>query len=351
MPSRVPDTLMYAKGQDALNRARDKMIRNQEKGLTGKRINRPSDDPVAAMQVMQTSILQNRDATVAENLEVANGFLSMTDASLGELTDVLGRARELAIQMSSSTNSTEDARESVKKEVDQLLLRVVQVGNSRFGDRYIFGGFQTDKAPFDTQGNYYGDDGLFEVEMDRGQKIAINLLGMEPFFGVNQITQDAQNIRQDSQRDGLPSIRGDLREPASIIAANQGVDAVEDPAAYDAVKRKHKGINIFRAISDFSKGLENGETVLINQAVEDLDRGFQQVLASRAVVGARQNILKLSLDSLEANKVNLAEVKSSAEDADVLQVYSDLAKNENVLKASLETNRKLLQPSLIDFLK
>ena len=59
----------------------------------------------------------------------------------------------------------------------------------------------------------------------------------------------------------------------------------------------------------------------------------------------------MSLDSLEANRVNLAEVKSAAEDADTLQVYSDLAKNENVLKASLEVNRKLLQPSLLDFLK
>ncbi len=350
MASRVPDSLMYAKGQDSLNRARDKMIRNQEKGLTGKRVNRPSDDPVAAMQIMQTTILQSRDATVAENLEVANGFLNMTDASLGELTDVLARAHELSIQMSSSTNATEDARESVRKEVDQLLLRVVQVGNSRFGDRYIFGGFQTDRAPFDTSGNYFGDDGQFEIEMDRGQKIAINVLGMEPFFGVAQITQNAQTARKNPLQDSDPSIRGDIREPASIVAANKGIDPVEDPEAFESLKRK-AGVNIFQVISDFSKGLETGERGLLNRAVEDLDRGYQQVLASRAVVGARQNILKMSLDSLEANKVNLAEVKSSAEDADTLQVYSDLAKNENVLKASLEVNRKLLQPSLLDFLK
>jgi flagellin-like hook-associated protein FlgL len=68
-------------------------------------------------------------------------------------------------------------------------------------------------------------------------------------------------------------------------------------------------------------------------------------------VGARQSVLRLSLQSLDAAKVTNAELKSRAEDADTLQVYSDLAKNENVLKSSLEINKKLLTPSLLDFLK
>ncbi len=348
--TRVPDSLMYAKGQDALNRSRDSMIRNQEKGLTGKRINRPSDDPVGSMRVIQTQILEDRDATVTSNLEVASGFLNLTDASLGELTDVLSRLKELSLQMSSSTNSTADARESVKKEVDQLALRIVQIGNTRFGDRYIFGGHQTDKAPFDASGNYYGDEGKLEVEMDRGQRIAVNVAGVTPFFGVSEITEEARVLRENPLNDKTPTISGSLREPASIAAANQGIDPEEQPKEYADLKEK-LGVNLFGTIQSFSQGLADNNKTLLNESIDNIEKGFQQVLASRAQIGARQNILKLSLDSLDSSRVTLAEVKSGAQDADVIQVYSDLAKNETVLKSTLEVNRKLLQPSLLDFLK
>jgi flagellar hook-associated protein 3 FlgL len=348
--TRVPDSLMYAKGQDALNRSRDTMIRNQEKGLTGKRINRPSDDPVASMRVIQTQILEDRDATVTSNLEVASGFLNLTDASLGELSDVLSRLKELSLQMASGTNSTADARESVKKEVDQLALRIVQIGNTRFGDRYIFGGHQTDKAPFDADGNYFGDEGKLEVEMDRGQRITVNVAGVAPFFGVSEITEEAQETRMNPLKDKVPSISGNLREPASIAAANQGIDPEEQPKEYEDLKNK-LGVNLFGTIKQFSEGLANDNKVAITDAIDNIEKGFQQVLATRAQIGARQNILKLSLDSLDASRVTLAEIKSGAQDADTIQVYSDLAKNETVLKSTLEVNRKLLQPSLMDFLK
>ncbi len=348
--TRVPDSLMYAKGQDALNRSRDSMIRNQEKGLTGKRVNRPSDDPVAAMRVLQTQILEDRDSTVQANLEVANGFLNLTDASLGELSEVISRLKELALQMSSSTNATADARESVQKEVDQLALRVVQIGNTRFGDRYIFAGHQTDKAPFDAQGNYFGDDGKFEIEMDRGQRITVNISGNVPFFGIGEVSKSSLEQRLDPLKDTNPSIAGDLREPASIAAENQGIDPEEDPEKFQNLKDK-LGVNLFGSVKAFSKALGDDDKLQLNQSIESLEKGFQQVLAARAQVGARQNVLKLSLDSLDASRVTLAEVKSQAQDADTIQVYSDLAKNETVLKSTLEVNRKLLQPSLLDFLK
>src|SRR5690606_27084236 len=132
------------------------------------------------IQVIQTKTIGERDATVSQNLEVANSFLSLTDSALGELTDVLNRAKELAIQMASSTNQTADSREAVSKEVKQLGLRAIQIGNSRMGDKYIFAGYQMNRAPFDTEGNYYGDMGSFEIEMDRGQRIAVNLPGVSP---------------------------------------------------------------------------------------------------------------------------------------------------------------------------
>jgi len=350
MASRVPDSVMYAKGQHSLNTARTNMLKNQEQALTGKRINTPSDDPPSTIQVLQVKAAAERDNAVSQNLEVANSFLSLTDSALGELTEVLSRAKELAIQMSSTTSSTEDSRAAVSNEVEQLGMRTVQIGNTRMGDRYIFAGFQMDRPPFDTAGNYYGDVGDFSVEMDRGQKLTVNVPGTLPFFGLNEITSAAQDIRHNHKRDAEPSISGGLKEVALVSAANKGIDPKNEPEEFAALKLK-SGINIFHAFKAFHEGLKTDNKTLVNQAIEDFESGFKQVIAARSMVGARQNVLELSLDSLEISKVTNEELRSRAEDADTMQVYSDLAKNENVLNATLEVNKKLLSPSLLNFLK
>lgn len=350
MTSRVPDNLMYQKGQGSLDRARSTMIRNQEKALTGKAVNRLSDDPVAAMKISQMTSIMNRDEAVSSNLDVAQNILTMTDASLGELTDVLSRTKELAVQMASTTNQTEDARHAVMQEVDQLMLRCVQVGNTRMGDRYIFAGNQTDRAPFDQEGNYFGDDGLFEIEMDRGSRMAINVPGMVPFFGASEIPKAGSDARQSPQMNAEPTISAQLRSPASIEVANKGLDPEDDKDKIQEIQNK-SGVNLFLEVKKFSDALKTGSVEGIHESIEKLDIGFKQVLSARAMIGARQNIVKISQDSLAGQKVNNTELKSQSEDADVLQVYADLAKNENVLKSSLEINKKLITPTLLEFLR
>ena len=352
MPARVPDNLMYQKGQMSLDRARSNLIRNQEKAVTGKNVNRPSDDPVAAMQISQLNATMNRDHTIASNLDVATNLLSVTDTSLGELTDVLSRAKELAIQMSSTTNQPEDARLSVRQEVEQLLLRAVQIGNARLGDRYIFAGYQTDRPPFDEQGNYFGDAGVYEIETDRGSKVSINVPGIMPFFGVSEIPAESDELRQDSHQNNVPSISRDLRQPASIEIANRGLDPENDDDKAEVEELQSKGgVNVFFELKKFSDALESGKIEDIHTSIEGLDLGLRQAISSRAMLGAKQNFLKIAQDSLAGQEVSNTELKSQAEDADVLKVYSDLAKNENVLKSSLEINRKLITPTLLDFLK
>jgi len=352
MSSRVPDNVLYQKGQISLDRARSNMVRNQEKALTGKAVNRPSDNPVAAMKISQMTSIMNRDETVSTNLDVASNLLTMTDASLGELTDVMSRAKELAVQMASTTNQNEDSRKAVVQEVEQLMLRAVQVGNTRMGDRYIFGGYQSDRPPFDHQGNYFGDAGLFEIEMDRGSKLAINVPGVLPFYGINEIPTKSAEDSQDPTLKSAPVISGLLREPANIEMNNLGLDPdEEDDQGQISEIKSRSGVNIFLEINKFADALKTNDTQNLHMSIDRLDAGFKQVLSARAMVGAKQNIVRISQDALAGLKVNNSELKAQAEDADVLQVYADLAKNENVLQATLEINKKLITPSLLDFLK
>lgn len=350
MASRVPDALMYNRATSSMNRSRSNLISNQEKALSGKSINRPSDGPTQTMQALRIGHQMDRDQVINTNLETANTFLNFTDATLGELTEVLSRAKELSIQMSNSTNQNEGSLDAVGKEVEQLYTRLVQIGNTRVGDRYLFGGFQTDHPPFDMEGNYFGDSGTLEIEMDRGQRIAINVAGTSPFFGLKDIPAGGDQIRQDPSKGSVPTIGGQMRDPASIEAQQLGIDAKENPEGFAAIVDK-AGVNLFDVFKNFSEGLKTNDIQALHRSIEGLDKGFKQVLGARAIVGARQNLLKLSQNTLEASQGSNAELKSRVEDADTLEVYSDMAKNENALKASLEMNKKILTPSLMDFLK
>ncbi len=357
MAGRVTDTMMYGKGEQSMTRAREKMIKNQEIAVTGKSVNRPSDNPVAAMQLIGLKAKEERDLQVGSNLEMANNVLSMTDSSLGELTELMSRAKELAIQMSSTSNFNDDSRLATSHEIEQLMYRAIQIGNARVGDRYIFGGYQTDRPPIDIDGNYFGDAGVFEMELDQGQKMAINVTALETFYGKKTLSPEAQKVRDDLKLNSTPTIEGALRAPASSQAAsNNPKDPAEGKVGGPQVEKSLAessggGLNIFLAFKNLSDGLKDGNIRMVQSSVDDFDEGFKQVLSVRALVGSRQNLVTSSMNGIERSKVSNAEMVSQAQDADTYKVFSDLAKNEHTLNAALETNKRLLSPSLLDFLK
>ncbi len=350
MANRVTESLLYAQSQESMARTRSKMIKTQEEAITGRKASRPSDDPVGQTRAMTLRTSGDRIEQVSQNLELANSYMNMTDASLGELSDVLGRAKELAIQMSSSTNASPDAQGSTQKEIEQLVLRVVQIGNTRLGDRYIFGGYQTTRAPFDEDGNYFGDEGTIDLEVDQGQRIGINVPGLLPFFGIGEVGAERRALREDPARQGEPTVSGELRAPASVVAEAKGVDPVEDPESFAKIQQQ-SGVNIFGVLKDLRDGLQNGQLKAIQKTLDGIDDAAKQVISARSLVGARQNSLRAGMASLENARVANSELRSAAEDADSIKVFSDLARHENTLKTSLETNKRILSKSLMDFLE
>lgn len=362
--ARVTEGLIFNKSQEAVYKSRERLMKNQETAVTGKVVNRPSDNPVSAMRAMGLSAQMKRDEQVSTNMEIVSGMLSVADTTLGDLTEVLTRAKELSIQMSSSTNSGPESRLAVANEVEQLYMRAVQLGNTRFGDRYIFGGYQTDRAPFDNQGNYYGDNGSLELEIDKGQVTAIMVPGTYAFMGIKEMPAEAQSIRDNPARDGEASITNTVRAPAMAELGPDGKPLLRDKETRMAEQKEKdanslemgveagpKGINVFRALKGLADGLKFGIMDDVNKAIDEMDDAFNQILQTRTLIGAKQNTFKAGLESLDASKVNNSDQKSKVMDADMLSTFTELSRNEQALNATMEASKKLVTPSLIDFLK
>jgi flagellar hook-associated protein 3 FlgL len=339
MSTRVTDGMMHDKSQTAINRARRTMVENQEKAVTGKRIIRPSDDPMATVRALELKQDTDRVETVLNNMTIANSMVDLTDSVLGELSEVIVRSKELAIQGASYTNQSPEALNAIAKEVEQLYLRAVQIGNTRLGDRYIFGGYQTDRAPFDSNGNYFGDEGVIELEMDKGQRMPINVPGSKIFMGIDNLSAEAKELRKDPLQDPNPTPTTELpRAPA----AESG-----DPPVRELGTR----VNIFSVMKSFEDGLKTGTSSQIQEAVSGLDDAFKQVLEYRATLGARQNVAEMGVDGLESSIARNQNLISTLEDADAFETFSNLARNETSLEAALKSSEKIISRSLLDFLR
>ncbi|TYL08775.1 Flagellar hook-associated protein 3 [Moorella thermoacetica] len=290
-----------------INRNLENMARTQEQMSSGKRVNRPSDDPIVVARVLafKTSIAANDQ--YKKNMEDAKGWLDASESVLGMATDVLQRARELAVYGSNGTMPPE-SMDALGKEVDQLLDEMMQVANTSYGGRYIFGGSQTTATPFvsnssstDDPVEYNGDSAALNWEIAPGVTISVNKNGDQIF----------------------------------MQAINNG-SATE---------------SIFKLLNDLSAALHGGTATDVSATLNKFDQAIDHILNIRATLGAKSNRMEMAMSRLEDTQIGLTQTMSKLEDIDLAETVMNYKTQENVYLASLSTGAKVLQPSLIDYLR
>jgi len=286
----LSDDLIYN-----LRRNTERLSKVQQQISSGKRFTRPSEDPTGVSQVLTLSAEAARTDQYLRNLDNAKAWLGATDTALSDLTAIVQRARELALQGSNDTMSAEDRR-SIAKEVEQLLEHAVQTGNTALGGQYLFAGFQTDTAPFTLSGGpppttvtYNGDNGEIQRTIGPGQSLTINSQAGAEFKALFET---------------LISLRDTL----------------------DAGNRPGSQVNV-------------------------LDAHLDGLLELSTQAGARLNRVEMTTDRLNEIKLNLSALRSATEDTQVDEAAIDLMSAQNVYQAGLAAGAKVIQPSLLDYLR
>lgn len=274
---------------------------------SGKKINRPSDDPVVAMK----GIFYRSDVTQVEqyqrNLSEAYTWTDASDDALDKVTSSLQRMRELAVQGATDTNSV-DSRKAIASEINQLISHYVSLGNTQIGDKYIFNGLDTTAKPvkynvntlangdIDTSnivaGNFYTNNSDYNAEVSNGVSVAVNV-------NPSKIFDDTTIMK----------------------------------------------------LANLNNALNNNNTTGIQSALSDLDGIIQDVLAARTKVGATQNRVEMIDDRLGSQEVIANRIMSDNEDAEIEKVITELKIQESVHNAALGVGARIIQPSLIDFLR
>ncbi|MCS7236621.1 MAG: flagellar hook-associated protein FlgL [Armatimonadota bacterium] len=273
-----------------LNAGLERLSRLQEQLATGKRVQRPSDDPpnLPAVLVMRDAV--NAAGQYARNLQDTKTLLDAGQRALQDAVQVIQRLRELAIQGANGTLAPSDMQ-ALAREVEALRGELVALGNTQVAGKYIFAGTLTTTAPFNGAGNYLGNQTPLRREVDRGIPVEATVPGDQVFpqvFGAAQALQEA---------------------------------------------------------------LEAGDHDAVRATLSGLDAALDHLLSAQAELGARASRVETIQARLEEFQVQLKELLSVREDADLAEVVMNLRLQENAYQAALAAGARLIQPSLVDFLR
>ncbi len=180
---RITDKMNFNATNRSVRKARSNLASLQDQLATQKRVNRPSDDPIAAGRILAGKVELKGHDQYKRNLEYARSFLAYGDHSLAEISEQLMRAKDLAISQAGDSGSSARTRNIVATEVEQIYGQVVKLANTQFGDRFIFGGYKTMQKPFNYNGTYNGDMGEMLIHVDKDNFFGMNLPGSKIFHG------------------------------------------------------------------------------------------------------------------------------------------------------------------------
>jgi flagellar hook-associated protein 3 FlgL len=295
--NRVTQSMMTERSLGNLQGSLTRLAGIQERLSTGRVINRPSDDPASAATAMRLRVGLAEQQQYARNAEDGLGWLNTIDSSLQGAGDQLRRARDLALQGVNGTTSAA-GREALAAEVDQIRSGLLATANTTYLGRPVFGGTTAGTVAFGATAGVatYAGDG-------------------NP---VNRTVADG--VAVDVQLDGRQAFGPD-------------------------------GDNVFDHLTALAAALRSGDPAATGAAADVLTGDSARVTTALAEVGTRTSRVELAAARAKDAEVGLANSLAEIENTDLPQAMVELQMQEVAYQAALAATARVLQPSLLDFLR
>lgn len=352
--TRVSENSSSASLGYALSKAKSKMEDLQLKGSTLKKISRPSDNPLSNIEALSINSSNLDGKQYTRNADYALMNLNIIDKSMEQLTDILSKAKEIAIAQSSDFYS-QDIRKNVANEIKQLRRQAISIGNQRVGQKYIFSGYNTLTRPFGEEGKYLGDKGQITVEVAKDFFVPININGYEIFFSAeNSDSKDPHPLNKfpDLKTSPMHKALPDEKNQNQILNnenAPKDFSNLRDLASVEYKKEERH--NILADLQSLSIALENDQPEMVQNLLEGFDSSISRIISMRTKVGSVMNSVESSKVSVEGQMVDRTARRSKLVDADVAELFSDIAKQQSILKTTYQSSVGNLNLKLIDFLR
>jgi flagellar hook-associated protein 3 FlgL len=309
MSPRVTESSTRTRTMASLQRNLGRTQEAMDQISSGKQLRRPSDSPTGTVTALQLRGEVRANKKYSVNADDAMGRLGTVQDTLQSVTDRLQKVRQLTLEASSSGGqSTPEANRARAEEIKQIKGTLVQYANTKYLDRPVFGGSTPDATAYTKGGTYEG-----EVA---GQTLRA--------IGPNA------------------KVRVEVRGPEVF-----GEDVVQDENGLDVQNEAQ----LFRVLDRLSTAMEEGDYAGIQTGLENLDKATEIVKSTLSDVGARYNRVTQMKQSAEDRLMSVSSQLSDIEDVDLPKAIMELQLQQTSYQAALAATAKVIQPSLIDFLR
>ena len=288
---RISNAMMASNIKGYLLQHTRQLLNAQEKIASGKRINRPSDDPVGMGQVLGYRKAINSLEQYNRNIENGKVHIDNVENILGAVTDFLMQAKDIA------GDPDPNMRNMLADQVVNIRDQVVQLANSKHNGNHLFSGHSVHTAPFADTGTgytYQGDNGTKEYMIGDGLQLGIISDGLAIFQGAE---------------------------------------------------------DVFGVLQDLETHLRSGDAAQISDQLPLLTRVIENLNTVRAVNAGQHKRMEATQSHNKHFLVNAQDLLSRTEDTDMAAAIVDWQLHQTAYESTLATSAKMIQPSLIDFLR
>ncbi|MBT8352242.1 MAG: flagellar hook-associated protein FlgL [Deltaproteobacteria bacterium] len=296
---RITNKMMTDTVSANLFKQANRLLDAQEVVATEKLINRPSDDPIAMGKILDYRKAISSLDQYQRNITQGKMWVEHTEIVMDEVNELLSQAKEIAIIQSEGTSERDD-RATAAQQVKNIYDQVMQLANTKLGGRYMFAGHETSTVPFTRDAaynaTYNGDAGEIRIILGENMDLDVNADGVQVF---NSGTDTFDVLRQ-------------LK------------DALENPVYNQAN---------------------------ISNQIQPLIGAGTQIESARSEGAANFTRLELTENQLKILTLNVKNMLSETEDADMAQAIVKLKNEETAYETALAAAARVIQPSLINFLR
>lgn len=271
----------------------------QEQLSTGKKVNRVSDDVVAARQSLRYRADENATGKYLDNIDKSLAYMGATDTAFSEITSLFDEVKSIAVQGANASQDA-DSRAALAQAVDSHLQRMIDVANTVHDGRFIFGGTDTTSGkPFTLSADgsrvdYSGNLDSFSVEVGPNSRVQVN-------------------------QDGYQLFKSD--------------------------------VDVFNTLIQLRDALKSNDASATSKLIDTVDASQRHANDLQGAMGGRIQRMESAQSQLETNRTYQQQLISQAEDVDFTETVANLQLTQVSLEAGLQAATRTITPSLLDFLR
>ncbi len=283
-----------------LNNANLAMIRSQQKLSSQRQISKASDDPAGSLTALGHRATLQRSTQFQRNATDARSWMVAGDTALTSSVEEISHVRTLVIQARSGA-SDPNSREALSAEVSTVRESLLALANTKYLNRPIFAGTSDSSAAFDAAGNYLGDD--------------------------NSVTRPvAPEVSVEVNRTGT-----------SVFGTTDPVDPMNG--------------NLFQILDAITAAISSGDDAAMANGINALDTVMDRIESAQVQLGARARQVEDVIARTAITDIDTKQALSEVEDVDIAQAMIDASAKSFSYQAALSTAAKVMQISLLDFMR